>query len=77
MENLDFHLFSGTNRAHNLEGVKRGVIVRYSANQDVHDALCHHFVIEHVCDGTITIALNIDVVIVATSRCVVVPPHLS
>ncbi len=38
----------GTNRAYELEGVKTEVIERASANQDVHDAICHHFVIEQV-----------------------------
>ncbi len=72
--NPGFRPFSGTNRAHNLEGVKTGVIERVSANQVVHDAICHHFVIEHVCDGTITIALIIDIGIVTSRRYVIVPP---
>jgi hypothetical protein len=68
--------FSETNMAHKLKGVKKGVIERVSAHQDSHDALCHHFEIEHVCDGTITIALIIDIGIVTSSRCAIVPPHL-
>ncbi len=77
MEILDFDLFSGTNSAHKLKGVKTGVIERVSANQAVHDAICHHFVIEHVCDGTITIALIIDIGIVTSRRSVIVPPCLT
>jgi hypothetical protein len=56
-----------------LEGVEKGVIERISANQDAHDALCHHFEIEHVCDGTINIALIIEIGIVTSGRCVIVP----
>ncbi len=47
--------------------MKTGVIERVSTKQDVCDAICHHVVIEHVSDGTITIALSIDVGIVNSS----------
>ncbi len=49
--------------------MKTDVIERVSTKQDVHDAICHHVVIEH---GTITIALIIDVGIVTSSRYVIV-----
>ena len=75
--NPGFRPFSGTNRAHKLKGVKTGVIERVSSNQVVHDAICHHFVIEHVCDGTISIALIIDIGIVTSRRSVIVPPYLT
>ncbi len=58
-----FRPFSRTNRAHKLKGVKTGVIERASANQVVPDATYHHFIIEHVCDDAITIALIVDIVI--------------
>ncbi len=60
-----------------MKGVKTGVIERASAKQVVHDATCHHFIIEHVCDDTITIALIIDIVIVTSGRSVIVPPSLT
>ncbi len=72
--NPGFPPFSGTNRAHKLVGVEKGVIERDSVNQ--HDALRHHFEIEHICDGTITIALIIDIGNVTSSRSVIVPPHV-
>ncbi len=72
-----FRHFSGTNRAHKLKRVKTGVIERVSANQVVHDAICHHFVIEHVCDGTITMTLIIDIGIATSRRSVIVPPYLT
>ncbi len=73
MEN-GFRPFSGTNGPHKFEGVKKGVIERVSTKQDVRDAICHHFVIEHVCDGTITIALIIGISIVTSCRYVIVRP---
>ncbi len=76
MEILDFDLFQGPTRPISWREWKKGVIERVSANQDAHDALCHHFEIEHVCDGTITIALIIEIGIVTTSRRVIVPPHV-
>ncbi len=60
-----------------LEGVEKGVIERVSANQDAHDKFCHHFEIEHVYDGTITIALIIEIGIATSSRCAIVPPHVT
>ncbi len=51
--------------------------MRVSANQGAHDAICHHFVIEYVCDVTFTIALIIDIGIVTSSTRGIVPPHLS
>ena len=59
-----FRPFSGTNRPHKFKGVKTGIIERVSTKQDVHDAICHHVVIEH---GTITIALIIAIGIVTSS----------
>ncbi len=56
--------------------MEKGVIERFSANQDARDAICHHFEIEHVCDGTITIALVIEIGIVTSGRCVIVSPHV-
>ncbi len=57
-----------------MKGVKTGVIVRSSANQDAHDAICHHFVVIHVFDGTITIALIIDNAIVISIAYAIVQP---
>ncbi len=60
-----------------MKGVKSGVIERVSSNQVIHDAIWHHFVIEDVCDGTISIALIIDIRIVTSRRSVIVPPYLT
>jgi hypothetical protein len=69
--------FSRTRMARKIKGVKRGVVFRVPASQDVHDAICHQFAIEHVLDGTISIAFLTDIAIMTSSRCAIVPPSRS